>query len=221
VVADNLELKQKILCLYHDHETTGHPGVGNTWIAVACNYWWLDLKKFVTSYVKGCAVCQSTKPNTMQPQVPLFPITNSAAQAFPFQMIAWDLITDLPKARTHDTVLTITDHGCSKAALFFPCTKKIDAEEVVTLYAEKVFPHYGVPWKIILDRDPRFTTNFVKAVCGQLKIHQNISTAYHPQTDGQSEQANAQLEQYIHIYGNAEQNNWVNLLLLAQYVHNS
>jgi hypothetical protein len=128
---------------------------------------------------------------------------------------------DLPKAGTYDAVLTITNHGCSKVALFFPCTKKIDAEEVVTLYAEKVFPHYGIPQKIISDRDLRFTANFAKAVCGQLKIHQNISTAYHPQTDGQSEWANAWLEQYICIYGNAEQNNWVNLLPLAQYVYNS
>jgi Chromo (CHRromatin Organisation MOdifier) domain len=121
----------------------------------------------------------------------------------------------------YDAVLTITDHSCSKAALFFPCTKKIDAEGVATLYAEKVFPHYGVPRKIISDRDLRFTADFAKAVCGQLKIHQNISTVYHPQTDGQSERANARLEQYIRIYGNAEQDNWVNLLPLAQYVHNS
>jgi RNase H-like domain found in reverse transcriptase/Reverse transcriptase (RNA-dependent DNA polymerase)/Integrase zinc binding domain len=221
VVADKLELKQKILRLYHDHETAGHPGVGNTWIAVARDYWWPDLKKFVTSYVKGCAVCQSTKPNTVQPRVPLFPIASSETQAFPFQMIAWDLITDLPKVGMYDAVLTITDHGCSKAALFFPCTKKIDAEGVATLYAEKVFPHYGVPRKIILDQDPRFTADFAKAVCGQLKIHQNVSTAYHPQTDGQSERANAWLEQYIRIYRNAEQDNWVHLLPLAQYVHNS
>jgi hypothetical protein len=119
--------------------------------------------------------------------VPLFPITSSEAQAFPFQTIAWDLITDLPKAETYDVVLMITNHSCSKAALFFPYTKKIDVEEVAILYVEKVFPHYGVLQKIISDRDPRFTTDFVKAVCGQLKIHQNISTAYHPQMDGQSE----------------------------------
>jgi hypothetical protein len=98
--------------------------------------------------------------------VPLFPIMSSEAQVFPFQTIAWDLITDLPKVGTYDVVLTITNHSCSKAALFFPCTKKIDAEEVVTLYAKKVFPHYGVPWKIISDRDPRFTADFAKAVCG-------------------------------------------------------
>jgi hypothetical protein len=58
-------------------------------------------------------------------------------------------------------------------------------------------------------------------VCTQLNIKQNVSTAYHPQTDGQSEWANAQVEQYLHIYGNAEQDDWVNLLPMAQYVHNS
>jgi hypothetical protein len=57
-------------------------------------------------------------------------------------------------------------------------------------------------------------------VCAQLNIKQNISTAYHPQTDGQSERANAQLEQYLHIYGNAEQDDWVELLPMVQYVHN-
>jgi hypothetical protein len=137
-------------------------------------------------------------------QVPLFPITSSEAQAFPFQTIAWDLITDLPKVGTHDVVLTITDHGYSKAVLFFPCTKKIDTEEVVTLYTEKVFLHYGVLQKIILDRDPRFTADFTKAICGQLKIHQNISIAYHSQMDGQSKWANTQVEQYICIYRNTE-----------------
>jgi hypothetical protein len=61
---------------------------------------------------------------------------------------------------------------------------------------------------------------FAKAVCAQLNIKQNISTVYHPQTDGQLEWANAQVEQYLRIYRNTEQDDWVNLLPLAQYVHN-
>jgi Integrase zinc binding domain len=85
VVADVLELKQRLLRLYHDHETAGHPGASNTWIAIGRDYWWPDLKKYVTSYVKGCAVCQSTKPNTTWPRVPLFPITSKDdGQSLPF-----------------------------------------------------------------------------------------------------------------------------------------
>jgi hypothetical protein len=167
-------------------------------------------------------MCQSMKPNMVRPRVPLFPIASKDdGQSLPFQTVAWDLVMDLPQSGEYDSVLTITDHGCSKAALFFPCTKKIDAEGVATLYATRVFPHYGVPRKIISDRDPRFTVDFARAVCAQLNICQNISTAYHPQTDGQSECANACMEQYLWIYGNAEQDDWVHLLPLAQYVHNS
>jgi transposase InsO family protein len=140
---------------------------------------------------------------------------------YPFQTISWDLITDLPKNGNFDSVLTIVDHDCTKAALFFPCNKSVDATGVAAIYAQQVFPHYGIPRKIISDRDPRFTANFAQAVCAQLNIKQNISTAYHPQTDGQSERANARLEQYLRIYGNAEQDDWVELLPMAQYVHNS
>jgi hypothetical protein len=141
--------------------------------------------------------------------------------AYPFQMISWDLIIDLPKKGNFDSILTIVDHDCSKATLFFPCWKEVDTTGVATIYAQQVFPHYGVPKKIISDRDSHFTTAFAKAVCAQLNIKQNISTMYYPQTDGQSEQANMQVEQYLHIYGNMEQDDWVNLLPLAQYVHNS
>jgi hypothetical protein len=158
----------------------------------------------------------------VRPRVPLFPITSKDnGQSLLFQTVAWDLVMDLPQSGEFDSVLTITDHGCSKAALFFPCMKKIDAEGVATLYATCVFPHYGVLRKIISDRDLRFTTDFAHAVCAQLNIRQNISTAYHPQTDGQSERANACMEQYLRIYGNVEQDDWVHLLPLAQYVHNS
>jgi hypothetical protein len=95
-------------------------------------------------------------------------------------MVAWDLVTDLPQSGEFDSVLTIMDHGCSKAALFFPCMKKINAEGVATLYATRVFLHYGMPWKIISDRDPCFTIDFTRAVCTQLNICQNISMAYYP-----------------------------------------
>jgi hypothetical protein len=179
------------------------------------------VKRFIVQYVKGCAICQSTKPNTVRPKVPVYPITTDEERAYPFQTISWDLIMDLPKSGNFDSMLTIVDHDCTKAALFFPCNKSVDATGVAVIYAQQVFPHYGVPRKIISDRDPRFTANFAQAVCVQLNVKQNISTAYHPQTDGQLERANARLEQYLRIYGNAEQDDWVTLLPMAQYVHNS
>jgi transposase InsO family protein len=108
-----------------------------------------------------------------------------------------------------------------KAAIFLLCHKTIDAIRVATLYVEKVFPFYSVPRRVISDRDPQFTAQFVKELCITLKIDQNLSTAYHPQMDGQSERANQLVEQYLWIYGNEEQNNWVDLLPLAQFTHNT
>jgi hypothetical protein len=140
--------------------------------------------------MKGCAICQSTKPNTVRPKVPIYPIIAAETHVYPFQMISWDLITDLPKKGAFNSILTIVDHDCSKAALFFPCSKEVDAAGVAVIYVQQVFPHYGVPKKIILDRDPCFTVAFAKAVCAQLNVKQNISTVYHLQTDRQLERAN-------------------------------
>jgi Integrase zinc binding domain len=146
--------------MYHDHESAGHPGIFNTYTSIARDYWWPDMKRFVVQYVKGCAVCQSTKPNTTRPKVPVYLITTEGGHAYPFQTISWDLITDLPTNGNHNSVLTIVDHDCTKAALFFPCDKGVDAIGVAAIYAQQVFPHYGIPRKIISDRDPRFTANF-------------------------------------------------------------
>ena len=85
----------------------------------------------------------------------------------------------------------------------------------------RIFPFYGIPKRIISDQDPRFTAQFIQQLCITLRISQNLSTAYHPQMDGQSERANQQVEQYLQIYGNEEKNDWANLLPLAQFVHNS
>jgi hypothetical protein len=139
----------------------------------------------------------------------------------PFGTIVLDFIAKLPTSEENNTILTITDHDCLKAALFFTCKEMIMAEEVAELYAKQVFPHYGIPRKIILDRDPRFTRQFTTTLCSKLGIKQNLSLAYHPQTDRQSERTNQWLEQYLRIFGNYSQSDWANWLPLAQYVYNS
>jgi transposase InsO family protein len=124
------------------------------------------------------------------------PITPKQANT-PFTTVALDLITDLPESHGYDCILTVTDHDCSKAAIFIPCHKTVDSEGVAALYAKKIFPHYGLPHRVILDRDPRFASKWIKELCRILGVDQNISTAYHPQTDGQSERTNQWLEQYL------------------------
>jgi RNase H-like domain found in reverse transcriptase/Integrase zinc binding domain len=128
VVMDPL-LYKNVLELYHDHPSAGHPGILKTLTMVLADYWWPGIRNFVTKYMQGCAICQSTKSGTTQPKVPLMPITAKQA-APPFGTIALDLITDLPLSNGYDSILTITDHDCSKAAIFIPCVKTVDAEGV-------------------------------------------------------------------------------------------
>jgi hypothetical protein len=155
----------------------------------------------MTSYIKGCTVCQSSKANTVQPKAPPFPIT-PVTEAMLFETVAMDLITDLPVSGGFDAVFTITNHDTTKATVFIPCNKTIDALNATQLYTKHVFPYYGALRKIISDRDPHFTAELAKELCRLLDIKQNISTTYHPQTDRQLEHSNQWLEQYVQIYTN-------------------
>jgi len=98
-----------------------------------------------------------------------------------------DLITDLPKSQGFDSILTIINQGCSKAAKFIPCTKTINGTGVALEYLKHLVPWFRLPKRIISDRDPQFTSAFVKEMCKVLGIQQNLLTAFHPCTDRQTE----------------------------------
>jgi transposase InsO family protein len=131
-----------------------------------------------------------------------------------------DFIIKLPPSEGFDSILTITD-TFSKASIFIPCNETIDAIGTALLYATYVLPHYGLPTCIISDRDPHFMATIIQELFRILSITHNCSTAYHPQTDGQSERANQKLEQYIRIFTDYYQKNWRRLLPIAQYTLNS
>ena len=154
---------------YHDHITARHPGISKTLFTIEQEYWWLDMKWFVTQFIKGCPKCQKTKSNTTKPKIPTYPIiTKPNAQLF--ETITWDLIVDLPPSNSYDSILTITDHDCTKVAIFLPDNKDIDSEGIAALYAIHVFPHFGIPQRIISDQDPQFTSKFSKELCALLTI---------------------------------------------------
>ena len=133
-----------------------------------------------------------------------------------------DLITDLPVSAGYDAILTIMDQGCSKVAKFIPCTKSITRDGVAWLYLCHLFPWFGLPKCIISDRDPQFTSTFATKLTKQLKIQQNLSTAFHPHTDGQTERMNAWVKQYLqHWVDQQGQEDWVVDLPMAEFAHNS
>src|SRR6267142_498938 len=122
----NNDLRRGVISLFHDSTTSGHPGITKTTQLIAQYYWWPGLKHHVTEYIKGCATCQMTKTNTNPNRPPLNLIT-AEPNALPFQTIAMDFIVKLPESNGHDTILTITDHDCTKAAIFLPCKETINS----------------------------------------------------------------------------------------------
>jgi hypothetical protein len=174
----------------------------------------------ITEYVKGCAECQRHKVNTRPTKAPLQPIYPKL-EAAPFETVALDFIVKLPVSQGYDSILTITDQGCTKAAIFIPCNEDITAEETAVLYIKHVFAHFGLPTKIISDRDPRFMSKFIQAACKVTGINHAPSTAYHPRTDGQSERSNQWLEMAIRFITDQKQKNWAPYLPIAQFAHNN
>ena len=111
-----------------------------------------------------------------------------------------DFITKLPQSGGYDSILTIMDHDCSKAIILIPCKESITVEGVAVLIPKHVFARFGVLKKFISDRDTRFTSKVAREYCNKFKIQQNMSTAYHPRTDGQAERMNQEVEVYLRMY---------------------
>ena len=143
------------------------------------------MKKWIEDYVKGCAICQQTKINTHRQHIPTYQILTT--ETLPFKMVTMDLITSLPTRRGFNAILTIIDHGCSRAAIFLPCNTTISGPGIAQLYLNNVYRWFGLLTKIISNRDPCFTSHFGKALTKKLGIQQNLSIAFHPQTDRLSE----------------------------------
>src|SRR6267142_471536 len=183
VVPEDLKLRRDLVELNHDSPTAAHPGIDKTHKLLHKQYWWPHFKEFVRQYVKGCAVCQANKPITHRNNPPLHPIAPQE-EPLPFQTIAIDFIVKLPTSEGYDSIMMVTNHDCTKAVILVPCQETIDVEGVAKLFKDRIFPFVGLPKKIISDRDPRFTSAFFRELCKQLEVTQNLSTAYHPQTDG-------------------------------------
>jgi hypothetical protein len=179
VVPPDDALKRQILREHHDHWGAGHPGCDETIRKVQNNYFWPLQRAWIDQYVKGCATCQQNKNLTHVTKTPLYKIT-VPENTPPFTQIAMDLITGLPLSWGYDAILTIVDHGCSRGAIFLPCKATITGPQIAQLYYEHVYPWFGLPTKVISNRDPRFMSHFGRALAKELGITWNMSTAYCP-----------------------------------------
>lgn len=212
---DHLQLQ--VLQMLHDHPTAGHPGRWKTYELVSRNYWWPSMTTFVKNYVSGCDTCQRMKNCPQQPYGPLLP---NPVPGGPWEIITVDLITQLPESRGYTAIMVVVDRF-SKRAHFFPITNEFSAKDLATLLYERVWTIHGLPKQIISDRGVQFAANLFQEWCKLLGIESSMSTAYHPQTDGQTERVNQTLEQYLRCYVDYQSDDWSDLLSAAEFAYNN
>src|ERR1700731_5117388 len=138
----------------------------------------------------------------------------------PWSSILMDFIEGLPLSLDFDSILVIVDR-LTKYAIFIECRKTDGAIELATLFLKHVFAKHGAPHDIVSDRGKLFVSKFWSLLCHLLDIKANLSTAYHPETNRQTERINQILKQYIRLYINYQQDDWVPLLPLAEFAYNN
>ena len=216
-VPNDEDLFAAILKLIHDHPTAGHFGRFKTVELLSRNYYWPKSTEFVKSYIRTCDLCQRSKPTRHRPYGPLQPLP---VPEQPWTSISLDHITDLPLSNGFDSILVVVCR-LTKMAHFIPCLSTDTSVDFAKLFEQNIHRLHGLPKDIVSDRGTLFTSMFWRDVCRQLDITQNLSTAFHPQTDGQTERINGVLEQYLRVYSDYMQTNWASLLSLAEFAHNN
>ena len=203
----------------HESPARGHEGFFPTLHRLQRDYWWPGMSTFLCKFISGCADCQAAKVNT-HPTVPgLSPL--AVKNPLPFSSISVDVITGLPDSHGYDSVMVVVDHGLTKGVIYCPCTKNIDSEGVAQLFFTNVFPQCGLHSKVISNRGPQFALAFARELARLLHYDVALSTAYHPQTDGETEQVNQELEMYLRLFASNRPEEWSKILLMAEFAHNS
>ena len=169
----------------HSSPALSHVGQFRTKTFLERNFWWPGLSTYVNKFIEGCAVCQQNKVNTHPTCPPLNPVPSTAT--LPFKQLSVDLVTDLPCVGNIDSIMVVVNHGLTKGVIIIPCSKTIDAAEVGRLFFQNVFKQFRFHDTIILDRGPQFASALARELTRLLKYDVKLSTAYHPQTDGQTE----------------------------------
>ena len=172
---------------------------------------------YIHKYVAGCAIYQVNKVNT-HPTIPALSFLSSN-YICPFQQVPVDLIT-APNG-SFDSIMVIVDHGLMKGVILCPYNKIINAAGIAKLFFLHVFCHYGLHDKCISDQGPQFALAFATELACLLKYNLKLSSTYHPQTNGEMERLNQELETYLCIFCNGHSEKWANLLPMAEFSQNS
>ena len=211
-------LRTRLLHEAHDAKISGHLGREKTYERLSRLFYWPKMRRSVAAYVRSCVTCQQIKPEHRFPPGLLQPLPVPPEK---FHTYSLDFITQLRKAhRTqNDAILTIQD-SCSKLLAVIPCKTTITAKEVANLFYKHISKRFGVPKVLVSDRDSKFTSAFWQSMSDHLGTELMMSTARHPQTDGQSEKANQTVEDMIRAYVAAHHRDWDQHLAALEFAYN-
>jgi hypothetical protein len=217
-VPDQATIKLKLLQEAHDIPISGHVGITKTIDLLTRNYYWPKLHQDVQDYVGSCHICQSNKARNSQ--------LVGLAQSIPqpprrWHQVTMDLITQLPRTKQGNDAIVVVVDKYSKMIHCIPTTTTVTAPQLAKLFFNEIVKHHGLPASIISDRDSRFTSSFWQHLWEQLGTKLAMSTAYHPQTDGQTERANRTIEEMLRAYVNTKQNDWDEYLAAIEIAYNN
>ena len=211
------DLRRKVVQLHHNTLVGGHRGKWKMTELVTRNYWWPGVTREVGKYVEGCDAYQQCKNKS---EAPVGKLMSNTIPEKSWSHILADFITKLPLAQGYDAILVVCDRF-SKMVHFIVTMEKTLVEGLAKLFRDHVWKLHGLPESIISDRGVQFAAGMMKELNRLLGIQTKLSTAYHPQTDGQTERVNQELEQYLRVFIDHRQEQWPNWLGTAEFAYNN
>src|SRR5258708_7299482 len=205
------------ICDHHDHPTAGHFRETKTTKPIHPNYHWPGLRCMVGDYIRSCTSCVCTKVTCHKPYSLLkqLPIPGQ-----PWESILMDFIEQLPMSEGFTAILVIMDR-LTKQSLFIPTHDMVDAPQLARLFLTHVFLKHSAPGHVTSNCGTEFMSHFFHSLGSLLSMKLHFTSGYHPEGDGQMEQINQVLEQYLWAYTNYQQDNWALLLPLAEFAYNN
>jgi hypothetical protein len=206
-------VRMEVLRRLHDTPLAGHLGQKRTLELVQRKYYWPKMKTDIEDYCLRCTQCRKNKAETHATFGSLMPL---APAERPWSRVGIDLITDLPKTKNgHDSIQVHVDHF-GKGIALAATKKESGAKDAAILARKNVISKKGIPRSWVMDRDKRWLNAFWKQLSKDLRMKLNYSTAYHPQSDGQTERVNEIIEAYLRAFINYMQDDWDEWLDLAE-----
>lgn len=201
----------------HDAKAAGHFAFRKTLDLVSRDFSWGGITAYIKHYIESCDVCNRSKKDRHKPYGMLAPLPISSQ---PWSSVSMDFIVKLPISNGHDSIMVVVCRT-TKQVHFIACSESIDASGVADLYMTHIFRLHGLPTDFVSDRGTHFGSKFWNCFFSLLGVKIKLSTSFHPQTDGQTERANQVLEQFLRCFINYQQDNWADLLPLAEFAYNN